>query len=62
MRQGIGLQGQSYGIPTMQGGIEYCFADEMVKERQKKPNHFKSNLEVIQKNILHSHRFLLLLF
>ena len=45
MRQGIGLQGQSYGIPTMQGGIEYCFADEMVKERQRN----LINLKVILK-------------
>ena len=32
MRQGVGLQGQSYGIPTMQGGVETIkpYADEFI--------------------------------
>ena len=38
--QGVGLQGQSYGIPTMQGGVETIrpYVDEFIKfakENQK---------------------------
>ena len=34
MGQGVGLQGQSYGIPTMQGGVETIrpYVDEFAKE------------------------------
>ena len=39
MGQGVGLQGQSYGIPTMQGGVETIrpYVDEFIqfaKDRQ----------------------------
>ena len=33
MGQGVGLQGQSYGIPTMQGGVETIkpYVDEFIE-------------------------------
>ena len=32
MGQGVGLQGQSYGIPTMQGGVEnICLPETFVR-------------------------------
>ena len=38
--QGVGLQGQSYGIPTMQGGVETIapYVDEFIAV-QKRPRH-----------------------
>ena len=41
--QGIGLQGQSYGIPTMQGGVETIkpYVDEFIKFAKTHPElHF----------------------
>jgi len=37
--QGAGLQGQTYGIPTMQGGIETIspYVDEFIEFAQKHP-------------------------
>ena len=37
--QGVGLQGQSYAIPTMQGGIETIkpYVDEFIKFAQSHP-------------------------
>ena len=38
--QGIGLQGQSYAIPTMQGGVETIkpYVDEFIDFARKHPN------------------------
>ena len=40
--QGVGLQGQSYAIPTMQGGVETIapYVDEFVEFTQKHPDKF----------------------
>lgn len=41
--QGVGLQGQSYGIPTMQGGVETIkpYADEFIRfAKQHTDLHF----------------------
>ncbi len=40
MGQGVGLQGQSYGIPTMQGGVETIrpYVDEFIEFAKKNPN------------------------
>ncbi|MCF0199667.1 MAG: hypothetical protein HUK02_10160 [Bacteroidaceae bacterium] len=40
MGQGVGLQGQSYGIPTMQGGVETIrpYVDDFVKFAQEHPD------------------------
>ena len=37
--QGVGLQGQSYGIPTMQGGVETIkpYVDEFIAFAKSKP-------------------------
>ena len=37
--QGVGLQGQSYGIPTMQGGVETIkpYVDEFIKFARQHP-------------------------
>ncbi len=43
MGQGIGLQGQSYAIPTMQGGVETIrpYTDEFIKFAKAHPElHF----------------------
>ena len=39
MGQGVGLQGQSYGIPTMQGGVETIrpYVDELINFAQQHP-------------------------
>ena len=39
MGQGVGLQGQSYGIPTMQGGVETIrpYVDEFIEFAKKHP-------------------------
>ena len=39
MGQGVGLQGQSYGIPTMQGGVETIrpYVDEFIEFAKKNP-------------------------
>ena len=39
MGQGVGLQGQSYGIPTMQGGVETMrpYVDEFIKFAKDHP-------------------------
>ena len=39
MGQGVGLQGQSYGIPTMQGGVETIkpYVDEFIVFAAKHP-------------------------
>ena len=39
MGQGVGLQGQSYAIPTMQGGVETIrpYVDEFIKFAKKHP-------------------------
>ena len=41
MGQGVGLQGQSYGIPTMQGGVETIrpYVDEFIQFAKEHP-HF----------------------
>lgn len=38
--QGTGLQGQSYGIPTMQGGVETIkpYVDEFIQFAKEHPN------------------------
>ncbi len=40
MGQGVGLQGQSYAIPTMQGGVETIrpYVDEFIAFAKKNPN------------------------
>ncbi len=40
--QGVGLQGQSYGIPTMHGGVEAIapFVDEFIKFAEAHPEYF----------------------
>lgn len=40
--QGVGLQGQSYAIPTMQGGVETIkpFVDEFIAFAQSRPDLF----------------------
>ena len=40
MGQGVGLQGQSYGIPTMQGGVETIrpYVDEFIKFAKDHPD------------------------
>jgi len=40
--QGTGLQGQSYAIPTMQGGVETIvpYVDEFIKFAEKHPEKF----------------------
>ena len=40
MGQGVGLQGQSYGIPTMQGGVETIrpYVDEFIEFAKKNPD------------------------
>lgn len=37
--QGVGLQGQSYGIPTMQGGVETIkpYVDEFIEFSKRNP-------------------------
>jgi len=42
MGQGIGLQGQSYGIPTMQGGVETIkpYVDELIAFAKEHPELF----------------------
>ena len=39
MGQGVGLQGQSYGIPTMQGGVETIrpYVDEFIAFAKEHP-------------------------
>ena len=39
--QGVGLQGHSYGIPTMQGGIETIkpYVDDFIEFAKKKPQY-----------------------
>ncbi len=39
MGQGVGLQGQSYGIPTMQGGVETIrpYVDEFIEFAKSHP-------------------------
>ena len=38
--QGVGLQGQSYGIPTMQGGVETIkpYVDEFIEFAKSRPD------------------------
>ena len=38
--QGVGLQGQSYGIPTMQGGVETIkpYVDEFIDFAKSRPD------------------------
>jgi hypothetical protein len=40
--QGVGLQGQSYGIPTMQGGVDTIkpFVDEFISFARQHPELF----------------------
>ncbi|MBQ2539066.1 MAG: hypothetical protein IKK04_09210 [Bacteroidales bacterium] len=40
MGQGVGLQGQSYAIPTMQGGVETIkpYVDEFIQFAQQHPD------------------------
>jgi hypothetical protein len=40
MGQGVGLQGQSYAIPTMQGGVETIrpYVDEFIQFARENPN------------------------
>jgi len=39
--QGVGLQGQSYGIPTMQGGVETIkpYVDEFIQFAKQHPEY-----------------------
>ena len=41
MGQGVGLQGQSYGIPTMQGGVETIrpYVDEFIEFAKGHPEY-----------------------
>ena len=41
MGQGVGLQGQSYAIPTMQGGVETIkpYVDEFIELASKHPEY-----------------------
>ena len=41
MGQGVGLQGQSYAIPTMQGGVETIrpYVDEFIEFAKEHPTH-----------------------
>ena len=41
MGQGVGLQGQSYGIPTMQGGVDTIrpYVDEFIEFAKQHPNN-----------------------
>ena len=41
MGQGVGLQGQSYAIPTMQGGVETIkpYVDEFIEFASKHPEY-----------------------
>ena len=41
MGQGVGLQGQSYAIPTMQGGVETIkpYVDEFIEFTSKHPEY-----------------------
>lgn len=40
--QGVGLQGQSYGIPTMQGGVETIapYVDQFIEFAEAHPEYF----------------------
>ena len=40
MGQGVGMQGQSYGIPTMQGGVETIvpYVDEFIEFAKQNPD------------------------
>lgn len=40
--QGVGLQGQSYGIPTMHGGVEAIapYVDEFIEFAEAHPEYF----------------------
>ena len=40
--QGVGLQGQSYGIPTMQGGVETIapYVDQFIEFTEAHPEYF----------------------
>ena len=40
--QGVGLQGQSYGIPTMHGGVETIapYVDEFIEFAEAHPEYF----------------------
>ena len=40
--QGVGLQGQSYAIPTMQGGVETIkpYIDQFIEFARTKPEHY----------------------
>lgn len=42
MGQGVGLQGRSYGIPTMQGGVETIkpYVDEFIGFAKSRPDLF----------------------
>ena len=42
MGQGVGLQGQSYGIPTMQGGVETIqpYVDDFITFAKAHPERF----------------------
>jgi len=42
MGQGVGLQGQSYGIPTMQGGVETIkpYVDDFIEFAKSRPELF----------------------
>lgn len=42
MGQGVGLQGQSYAIPTMQGGVETIrpYVDEFIDFARNHPEYF----------------------
>lgn len=42
MGQGVGLQGQSYGIPTMQGGVETIvpYVDEFIEFAKQNPDMY----------------------
>lgn len=42
MGQGVGMQGQSYGIPTMQGGVETIvpYVDEFIEFAKQNPDMY----------------------
>ena len=45
MGQGVGLQGQSYAIPTMQGGVETIrpYVDEFIQFAKQHPEPYSSS-------------------
>ena len=59
MGQGVGLQGQSYAIPTMQGGVETIrpYVDEFIEFAKEHPNpHFPRDSHRLRHRWIHRRR------